>query len=127
ATAPQLRDAGIREIAVARNAEAWSSTGISAQVVDVSTLTRLDTVGVDYQMGTAGATAAPWVQSNLWRMIREPKASFLYEVAPAALPLAVAEAYAGGARTFFRVKPSDLERFAAPYRFIQGLHGPPLD
>src|SRR4051794_3457810 len=108
ATAPQLRNAGIQQIAVTHDPDAWSSTGISTELVSATALTPLDTVGVDYQVGTAGATAAPWVQSNLWRMIRSPKTSFLYAVPPNVLPLAVAEAYAGGAKTYFRVKREDL-------------------
>ncbi len=86
ATAPQLKKAGIQEIAVTRDANAWSSTGITANVIDPSKITRLDSIGVDYQIGAAGATAAPWVESNLWRMIRDPGASFLYDVKPRLSP-----------------------------------------
>jgi len=126
ATAPQLKRAGIQEIAVTRDANAWSSTGITANVIDPSKITRLDSIGVDYQIGAAGATAAPWVESNLWRMIRDPGASFLYDVKPASLPLAIAEAYAGGARTYFQLKSEYLDEFAAAYRFLKQLEGPTL-
>ena len=126
ATAPQLEKAGIHEIAVTRDPGSWAPTGMSATQVDVARLIRFDTIGVDYQVGVAGATAAPWVESNLWRMIRDPKSSFLYDVPPASLPLALAEAYAGGAKTYLRVKPENLGDFAAAYRFLAQLHGPPL-
>src|SRR5436305_49231 len=99
ATAPDLKKAGIEHIAV---------------------------TGVDYKAGVAGATAAPWINSNLWPMIRERERTFLYDVPAPALPLALAEAYAGGARTFFRVKPASLEQFAEPYRLLEELDGPPL-
>ena len=126
ATAPQLQKAGIQEIAVTRDANAWSSTGITTRLIDTSKLTRLNSIGIDYQIGAAGATAAPWVESNLWRMIRDPGAAFLYDVEAAALPLAIAEAYAGGARSFFQVKPEHLDDFAAAYRFLKQLEAPTL-
>lgn len=122
ATAPDLRAAGIHEIAVMGDAKAWSSTGVSAIHVDESKMIRLDSIGVDYQIDKAGATASPWINSNLWRMIRDPEASFVYTVPPKLLPLAVAEGYTGGARTYFRVRRRDLGDFAAPYRFLQQLH-----
>ncbi len=123
ATAPELKKAGIERIAVTGDAGRWSGSGIEAVRVDASKMIRLDAPSVDYQAGVAGATAAPWINSNLWRMIRDRDRTFLYE---AAGPLAVAEAYAGGARTYFRVKREKLEDFAAPYRMLEELDGPAL-
>src|SRR5450759_4853750 len=125
-TAPELQKAGIERIAVTGDPGRWSGSGIEAVRVDVSKMVRVDPPGVDYQAGVAGATAAPWVNSNLWSMIRDRERMFLYEVAAPLLPLAVAEAYAGGARTYFRVKRENLENFAAPYRMLEELDGPPL-
>lgn len=125
-TAPELKKAGIERIAVTGDPGRWSGTGIEAVRVDVSKMVTADPPGVDYHAGVAGATAAPWINSNLWRMIRDRDHSFKYEVAPPLLPLAEAEAYAGGAQSYFRVKRENLEDFAAPYRVLQELDGPPL-
>jgi hypothetical protein len=122
-TAPELQKAGIQRIAVTGDAGRWSGSGIEAVQVDAAKMVRLDPPGVDYKAGVAGATAAPWINSNLWRMIRDRDRMFLYD---AVSPLAMAEGYAGGARTYFRVKRENLEDFAAPYRTLEELDGPPL-
>jgi hypothetical protein len=121
-TAPQLQRAGIIEIAVpAGGAAAWSATGIKAVELDPSKLEQLDAPGIDYQLGRAGATAVPWVKSNLWRMARTPAKSFFLDVAGAAVPLAVAEAYASNTRVYIKVKPADFPAYSAAFRFLNEL------
>jgi hypothetical protein len=126
ATAPQLKKAGIERIAVSGDPQPWSGTGIEAVRVDGTKMIRLDAPSVDYQPGVAGATGAPWINSNLWRMIRDREKEYLYEVPASSLPLAIGEAYTAGARAYFRVKPADLDRFAMAFGFVRGLDGPPL-
>ncbi len=126
ATAPDLKKAGIERIAVSGDPSSWSGTGIAAVRADASQMERLDTPGVDYQPGVAGATGAPWINSNLWRMIRDRGRDYLYEPPASSLPLAMAEAYTGGAKCYFRVKREDLDRFAALLRFFEGIDGPAL-
>ncbi len=125
-SAPVLEKAGIRQIVTTGDAGAWSGTKIHATAVDGSTLVRLDAPGVDYQVGRAGATAAPWVKSNLWRELKDPGKAFLYEVAGPAVPIAAAEAYASGATAYFKVKEKDLEAFASAVQFLRQMEGPSL-
>jgi hypothetical protein len=121
-TAPALRKAGIQDIAVAKEAAAWKSTGIQATLVDPEKLEKLDAPAVDYQMSRASATAVPWIISNLWRMLRHPDRAYSYEVSGPAVALAVAEAYASGVPAYVQVKPADLSAYGAAVNFVRGLH-----
>ena len=125
-SAPVLEKAGIRQIVTTGDAGAWSGTKIRATSIEANTLVHLDPPGVDYQLGRAGATAAPWVKSNLWRELKDPGKSFLYEVTGPAVPLAAAEAYAGAATAYLKVKESDLQAFAAAIQFLRQIDGPSL-
>ncbi len=125
-TAPALEKAGIREIATTGDAAAWSSTRIRARHVDAAALVKLDSPGVDYQLGRAGATAAPWIISNLWQMIRDRSRSCLYEVTGNAIPLAVAESQTAGVQAFLRVKQDDLETFGRAVAFARDHDAPSL-
>lgn len=125
-TAPVLAKAGIEEIAVPGNAAAWTGTRVRATVVDPTRLEKLDTPAVDYQMSRASATATPWITSNIWRMLRHPGRTYLYEVTGPAIPLAVAEAYSANARAYVQVKSAELPAYSAAVRFIQNAHAEPL-
>lgn len=126
---PMLAKAGITEIAVAAaDAGAWSKSGLKVAPVDVARLVKLDEPGVDYKLGQAGATAAPWINSNLWRMLREADSVFVMEPVRKALPVAMAEAQAAGVRAYFRVRAEDLGVFTGMLAFLksvdeQGLAG----
>ena len=126
ATATALEKAGIREIATTRDASVWAGTKVRATPVDAGKLVKADPPGVDYQLSEGGATAAPWVNSNLWRQLREPGKAYLYEVHGPAVALAAVEAYASGAPSYFRLKQDDLAAFGAALRFLQEIDGPPL-
>jgi hypothetical protein len=125
-TAPELKKAGVERIAVTGDPAPWSGTGVEAVRVDPAKMEHLDAPGVDYQAGVAGATAAPWVNSSLWRMIRDRGREFLYEPPASSIALAAAEAYTAGARCYFLIKREDLERFAEALRFLHGVDGPAL-
>ncbi len=120
-TAGALQKAGIREIATTKDAAGWAQTQIRAVPVEEAKLQKLEVPGVDYQMGRAGATATPWINSNIWRMLRNRDQSFLYDVSGPAVPLAVAEGYAANVRAYVRVKPKDLESFATAVRFLHDV------
>jgi hypothetical protein len=125
-TAPVLEQAGIREIATTGDASAWSSTRVRATAIDGASLIKLDPPGVDYQLSRGGATAAPWINSNLWRVMKEPGKSYVYEVSGAAVPLAAAEAYVSGGKAYLRLKQDDLAAFASALGFLHDMDGPPL-
>lgn len=122
-TAQQLQRAGVTEIAVpAGTAGAWSATNVRAVEVDTAKLEHLDSPGVDYQMGRAGATATPWINSGLWRIIRNPGKTFMYEVTGPAVALAVAEAYASNAKAYVKLKAKeDFQAFATAMRFVSEI------
>lgn len=125
-SAPALEKAGVREIATTGDAAAWSATRIHARHIDASALVKLDAPGVDYQMGRSGATAAPWIISNLWTLIRDRGKSYVCEAGGNAVALAVAEAQASGAAVYLRVKRGDLESFARAVAFSREHESPPL-
>src|SRR6266545_3017283 len=121
-TAPALKKAGITAIGVpAERAKEWASTGIRATAIDVSQAKKLHTPNVDYQLGRSGATAAPWINSNLWEMARTPSATFVYDVPRNAVALAMAEAYTSGAKAYLRVKADALDDYAAMLKFLGSL------
>lgn len=127
ASEPVLVKAGITEIAVAAaDAGAWSKSSVKAAPVDAARLVKLDEPGVDYKLGQAGATAAPWINSNLWRMLREAESAFVMEPARKALPVAMAEAEAAGVQVYFRVRAEDLDVFAAMLAFLKSVDEPGL-
>jgi hypothetical protein len=120
-TAATLEKAGVREIAVTSNAGDWTKTKVHAVPIDPTTLEKLDPPGVDYQLGRAGATATPWINSNLSRMLRRRDASYVYDVTGPAVPLAMAEAYAANARAYLRIKADDLQAYAGALRFLRDI------
>ena len=126
-TAPVLAKAGIREIATTGKASNWDSTNVRATNVNAASLEKVDAPGVDFQAARGGATGDPWINSNLWRELKDQGKAFVYEVSGPAVPLAVAEAYASGARAYIRVKRDDLGAFAAAIRFLREIDGPPLE
>ena len=49
-----------------------------------------------YESSMASASRAPWVESNGWRMLRDPKAKFYYDAPGSSSALAAAEAFMFG-------------------------------
>src|SRR5258707_9160869 len=125
-TAPALEKAGIREIAITGDVAAWASTRVRARSLDAASLIKLSPPGVDYQIGRASATAAPWVKSNLWRLLKDQGKAFVYDVTGNAVTLAMAEAQTAGATAYFRVKPDDLATYQKSASFARGLEAGPL-
>jgi hypothetical protein len=125
-SAPVLERAGIREIAVTGDPAAWANTKVQAVQVDTSKLEKLDEPTVDYQIGRGGATAAPWIVSNIWRMLKHRDRGYLYEVSGTSVPLAIAEAHAMNVRAYVKLKQPDLEAFARAVDFARDLDGEAL-
>ncbi len=99
-TAPALREARITSIEVpAEHIPSWR--GVSGMDVKAPTGqpgVKLATPAVNYRMDEASASTAPWVDSNGWRILRQPGARFVYDAPGKAAALAAAEAFAYGAR-----------------------------
>lgn len=57
--------------------------------------------------GTASATTAPWINTNGWRLIREPNKKYVYETTRDSALLSAAEGCTFGAQTWLRIDPAD--------------------
>ncbi|MEO8661307.1 MAG: hypothetical protein ABI693_22745 [Bryobacteraceae bacterium] len=127
-TADALRKAGITEIgAPAANVAAWAGSGIKAVAIDMAHVVKVTEPSVDYKIASAGATSAPWINSNLWLFLRKPDSVYVCEtVKREAIPLALGEAYAAGVHAYFAVKPEDLDSFSTALGFLKSVDGPAL-
>jgi hypothetical protein len=122
-TAPALRDAGIRQIAVPPGRlAAWQGVeGVAAQPADPQTAVKLLGPTVNYRMNEASATNAPWVVANGWKIIRRPQQRYYYEVAGKQAGIAAAEAFAYGANALVKADAAGLKPLAAMLDFLRGI------
>jgi hypothetical protein len=124
--APLLRQAGITHLAVpAARAPAWKTvTGIEVEAVDLNHAVRVPAPGVNYRMSDASASRVPWVNSNGWRFLRQPKALFCYEVKGVTAALAAAEAFSFGATAIIQTDATGLAPLASMLKFLGSLDVP---
>lgn len=124
--APLLRQAGIIHIAVpAAQAAAWKTvTGIKVEPVDLNKAVRVPAPGANYRMSDASASRVPWVSSNGWRFLRQPKALFCYQVKGVTAGLAAAEAFSFGARALIQTDATGLAPLASMLKFLGSLDVP---
>ena len=122
-TIPRLRQAGLTEIAVPPNsAEAWKSAeGIKVDVVELDKTVKLPAPSVDYRMNQASASRVPWVNSNGWRFMRQPGATFSYDVKGEAAALAAAEAFTFGSAAVLQTGEGGLAPLSAMLKFLRSL------
>lgn len=120
-----LREAQISAICVPASAvNAWRSIpGISVEIVDPKKLTRLLAPSVTFREEEASATRAPWVNSNGWRILRNPDGRFYYEAPGKAAVLAAAEAFTFGARALIHTDESGLSGFGRMLAFLKRIGG----
>jgi hypothetical protein len=122
-TAPQLREAGITAIRVpAAQRDAWKNiAGIAVETANLDGAVKLEPPAVDYRINRAGATAAPWLNSNGWRFLRNPGGRFYYEARGEQSALAAAEAFAFGADAMVHSDEAGLKPLGAMLRFLGSL------
>lgn len=122
-TAAALREAGIQQIQVpaARLAEWKNVPGISAEAADLQRAVKLETPTVNYRMDQASASRAPWLVSNGWRFLRQPKGQFYYDVAGKDSAIAAAEAFCFGANAMVRTDSAGLKPLAEMLDFLRGV------
>lgn len=127
-TADLLRNANIRTIAVPPSQEsAWKAvSGITVETVDPARTTKLPKPGVRFRVHEASATSAPWVDSNAWRILRQPSASFLYEAPGESAAIAAAEAFTYGANAVIHTDQAGLKPLGAMLAFLASVQGPKL-
>jgi hypothetical protein len=125
-TAPVLQKAGIERVFVpAARLEAWPKQGIRVEAADPAKRTKLTTPGVQYRMNQAAATSMPWLDANGWQIVRQPGGSYYYDVPAAAVPLALAEAYAYQANAIIH-PAGDPESFGSMLAFLKRIDRTPL-
>lgn len=128
-TADLLRKAGISEISVPPNlADAWrQAAGMKVEVEDPAKLVSIPAPSLAFRRRVATATVAPWVNSNGWRLLRQPDGRFLYNAPGAAAALAAAEAFMFGARACIQTDNAGLEPLAKMLEFLRSVPLESLD
>ena len=86
---------------------------------------KLTAPGVQYRANEASATSVPWIDANGWQFIRNPRATYYYEVPAATVPLAMAESYAYGVPALVHVS-GDTSAFPRMLEFLRGIDRPPM-
>jgi hypothetical protein len=122
-TAPALQKAVIERIAVARAAvDAWKGVaGIQVDAVDIERAVKLVAPSVDYRANQATASRTPWLNSNGWRFLRQPSATFVYDVKGSRAALAAAESFVWGADALIKTDADGVGPLGAMLRFLGGV------
>jgi hypothetical protein len=123
ASAPILRQAGIKHIAVpSDDAGAWKNVeGISADPMDLQGAIKLAAPGIDFHNDEASASRIPWITSNGWRFMRQPAASFYYDVPGNKALLAAAEAFCFGNHALIKTDKIGLTPLAKMLGFLETI------
>lgn len=124
-TAPQLKQAGIEQIAVLPEvAEVWRKTELKIVVMsknEVEGRERLLIPGIQRKVNVASPTSAPWVDANGWRFIRQPSGQFLSDVPKGRAALAAFEAFVYNADVVVKIDPADVNEFGKALTFLRTL------
>lgn len=131
-TTPALLEAGVTSIQVpAARFKAWKHV-TQPQAVEAAGLAdavKVPPPSVQYRMNIASATNSPWLVSNGWRFLRNPKGHFLYDVQGPRSALAAAEAFCYGAAALVQPDRDGLKPLVEMLEFLRGLGdntAPPL-
>ncbi len=124
-TAARLKEAGIERVCVpAAKLASWNGSGLSPAPIDEAELAEREVLlvpGVTARAGLASPTRAPWVNTNGWRFLREPRGKFRYTLPAGRAALAGAEAAAFGVDAILEVDTFDLTPLGRMLRFIAGV------
>lgn len=124
-TAPQLKQAGIEQIAVApETADAWRNAGFKVIVMGKGELAgreRLLTPQIQQRINVASPTRVPWVDANGWRLLRKPSGQYLYDLTANRAALAAAEAFVYNADAVLKIAASDLAELGKSLAFLRSL------
>jgi hypothetical protein len=146
-TAPRLKSAGISRIYTpAARVAAWKAAGIEAAAFTPGegACVEAETPRLQLRMDVASATNMPWIDSNGWRIQREPGKKWCYKAeesrpsqgrgrrrtAPAqsegVAALAAAEAYSFAADAVIAAGPAELAEFGRMLGFLARIDRPPM-
>lgn len=124
-TAPQLKQAGIEQIAVPpENVEAWRTAGFKVTAMSRDELAgreRLLVPGIQRRVNVASPTRVPWVDANGWRFLRKPAGQYFYDLTMGRATLATAEAFVYNADTVLKIEPADLPELGKVLAFLRPL------
>ena len=128
-----LEAAGITRLCVPPEAaDGWRTAGFSVTAITPAELAAREALpvpGVTARPGVASPTRSPWIVANGWRFVRQPKATFAYDVPAGKAVLAAAEAFAYGADGVLKIDPADAAAAGGMLKFLGGLPSvtlPPL-
>ena len=127
-TAPALTKAGLHQVAVPPGrAPQWKTQqAIEIQPFDPQSAVKLKPPSTRYESSMASASRAPWVQSNGWRLIRDPKARFYYDAPGSSGALAAAEAFMFGGNAAVHTDQAGFEPLCRMLAFLNTLGEPGL-
>ncbi len=126
-TADAVKKAGVEQLYVpASQKSAWKAAGWDAQAFDAAKFVKLEAPGVEYRRDVAAATSMPWVDANGWRLERDGRHSYYYDVPWRKAVLAAAEAFVYGADAVVHPEARDLAAFGQMLGFLRSIDGPPL-
>jgi hypothetical protein len=122
-TAPSLQAAGVTSILIpTASVELWKGApDIKTRAIDPTQLIKAATPAIYLRSGNASATTDPWLNSNGWRFMRQPDATFFYNVPGKAVALAAAEAYVYGVQAVVQTDVAGLKPFADMLALLQAL------
>ncbi len=125
-SAPALTKEGLHQIAVPpQQAERWKTQ----QAIEIQPFDRLSAVTLKppttrYRSSIASASRSPWIESNGWRMLREPKAKFYYEAPGSSGALAAAEAFMFGGNAAVHTDQAGFEPLCRMLAFLNARGQP---
>lgn len=126
-TAGTVKEAGIERVYVpAGQVAAWKAAGVDAHAFEISKFVKLPAPGVEYRMNFAAATSMPWVDANGWRIGRDGRREYYYDVPWRRSALAAAEAYVYGADAVVHPDPHDLSSFVQMLAFLKSIDQPAM-
>jgi len=124
-TADAVKKAGVERVYVPAGQEAaWKAAGIEAEAFDAAKFVKLPAPGVEYKMDVAAATSMPWVDANGWRLERDGRNQYYYDVPWRRAALAAAEAYVYGVDAVVHAEARDLAAFGQMLGFLRTIDGP---
>jgi len=77
--------------------------------------------GVRYRMNMASATSSPWVDSNLWRYLRNPQANYLCDTKGKSVVTAMAEGFSTGVKLALQTAPEQKADFDKMHEFLRQI------
>jgi hypothetical protein len=127
-TAHLLKEAQITQISVpASMINSWKTvSGISVSSADLTQAKKIPPPAIKYQRHRATATAAPWVDSNGWRFIRDPAAIYFYEATGKTAAMSAAEAFAYGVHAYIHTDEAGLQPLGQLLAFLRKMNPPKL-